>query len=75
MWKFRLASWGYINYDDTSDRKKLYDKSLDMIDRKAGNDVWTWVSLRVNLQDIFTKEQPSINNLKKDLKNNLLSKE
>ncbi len=75
MWKFRLASWWYKDYDDTEDRQQLYDKSLDMIDKKAWSDTWFRVELWVVLQDIFSSEQPSVNQLKSDLKKNLLSKE
>ena len=75
MWKFRLASWWYKDYDDTEDRQKLYDKSLDVIEKQVWNDIWMWVKLRCALDNIFSKEQPSINQLKSDLKKNLLSKE
>lgn len=69
MGKFRMSDKSVCHYDDSADREKLYDKSLDIIDRKAWNDSWIWVALWVTLQDIFSKDQPSLNQIKIDLKN------
>lgn len=69
-----MSSWWYIDYDDSEDRKRLYDKTLDLLDKKAGSDTWYWVELWVILQYIFSKPQPSIQQLKKEIKEVLLSK-
>ena len=67
-----MSDWSILQYDSSDDEKKLYEKSLEIADNKSKS-IWDRISFWLVIQDCFEKDQPSIQNLKRDLKN-VLSK-
>jgi len=65
MGKFRLSNWQVLHYDSTNDEKKLYEKALEIADKKNKN-ISDWIYDWLVIQDIFT-DPISIQQIKQNL--------